>query len=80
MIEVSTVVIAILCGLAYRYMVNMAQQMYPDAAVGPQDHSSMPETKFIQPLEAREYDAAVFVARPGTENQVGAFGQQAMYI
>lgn len=80
MIELSTVLIAILCGLAYRYIVYKEQEAYPDMAVGPQDHSPMPETKFIQPLEASEYNASVFTSRPGSEEQVGAFGQRAVFM
>ena len=80
MIELSTVVIAVLCGLAYRYIVYKQQEVYPNMAVGPQDHNPMPETKFIQPLEAKEYNASVFQMEPGSGVQMGAFGQRAVYL
>jgi hypothetical protein len=80
MIELSTVIVAILCGLAYRYIVYKQEDTYPGMAVGAQDHSPMPETKYIQPLEAREYNASVFQSMPGSGQQVGAFSQRVTYL
>lgn len=75
MIELSTVVIAVLAGLFYRWVVNRQNKNVPDKCEGPQDHSSMPEMKYVQPLEAMEFDASKFLAQPGTGAQIGVFGE-----
>lgn len=75
MIDISTVVLAVLAGLFYRWVVSKQMVNVPDKCQGPQDHSDMPEMKYIPAMEATEYNASKFLQLPGSGYQVGAFGE-----
>jgi len=73
MIDFTTIFLAILAAYGYRLIVNKQLQRAPDVAQGPTDHSRMPETKYIQPLEASEFDASHFT-NASNGFQQGSFG------
>jgi hypothetical protein len=73
MIDVMTVVLVLVAALGYRWIVNRQNRLAPDSVTGPDEHSSMPEMDYVQPLEACEYNASKFVVNAGTGYHQGAF-------
>lgn len=80
MLDISTIVVAVLAALVYRWAVNNQKKNTPDQTVGAEDHSAMPEMNYVQPLEISEFNASKFLQRPGTGLQVGAFSENAVYV
>ena len=75
MIDLMTVALVLAAALGYRWIVNRQNKLAPDSVTGPDEHSSMPEMDFLQPLEACEYNASKFLTNAGTGYHEGAFNR-----
>jgi hypothetical protein len=80
MIDLTLIALTVAAALGYRWLANKQSKNHPELTEGPLDYSRMPEMNFVQPLEAREFNASKFMQMPGSGVMVGAFSQDVKSI
>lgn len=73
MLDLAAVLMVVVVAVAYTWISKRQAEQQPRTTEGPPDHDTMPETRYVFPLEASELNASMY-ASAGRAVQVGAFG------
>ena len=72
MLDLVTLILVAVAAVGFTYFARKKDANYPNVTQGPPDHLSMPEVKYVFPLEADHVNASCY-AIPGRSVQIGNF-------